>query len=114
MYRTLRAPTTILMTREQSSEPPETLPSRSAHTLRSLLPAIPCLRRTCSKRLSPRRLTRVLLPLVHLLLELPRLFLIHEAQPKQALLPLKAVEECPILVVLEGIVDLLIPQHAAV
>jgi len=102
------------MTREQSSEPPETLPSTSTtYTLRSLLPTIPCLRRTRSKRLSPRRLTRVLLPLVHLLLELPRLLLVHETQPEQALLPLEAVEERSILVVLEGIVDLLIPQHAA-
>jgi hypothetical protein len=42
---------------------------------------------------------RILLPLVHLLLELPRFFLICEAEPGQAILQFEGVEKCPILVV---------------
>lgn len=58
--------------------------------------------------------TSILLPFVHLLLELPRLFLVHEGQRGHTLLELEGVEKGSVLVVLEWIVDLLIPYHAAV
>lgn len=57
---------------------------------------------------------RILLPLIHLLLELLRLFLIREAQAKHTFLALEAVEECAVLVVGECIIYLLIPDDAAV
>jgi len=56
----------------------------------------------------------ILLPFIHLLLELLGLLLIHEAQGSHALLQLKRVEECAILVVLESIVDLLVPYYTAI
>ena len=52
---------------------------------------------------------RILLPLVHLLLELLRLLLVREAQPEHTLLALEAEEEDAVLVVGEGVVDLLVP-----
>ena len=101
------------VTREQTSQP-RMLPS-TTNSLRLLsTTTIPRLRRPASKRLVPRRLGRVLLPLVHLLPELLGLLLIREAQPEHALLALEGVEEGAVLVVLEGVVDLLVPQHPAV
>ena len=80
-----------------------------------LLPlAIPRLRRPARKRLVPRILMRILLPLVHLLLELLRFLLVRKTQPEHALLALEAEEEDAVLVVLEGVVDFLVPYHAAI
>ena len=66
------------------------------------------------KRFRPRTLMRILLPLVHLLLKLLRLLLIREAQAKHTLLALETVEKGPVLVILEGVVDFLVPEDAAV
>ena len=57
---------------------------------------------------------RILLPLVHLLLELLGLFLVHKRQTSHALLQLETVKEGPVLVVGEGVVDLLIPEDSSV
>lgn len=61
------------------------------------------------KRLVPRVLVGVLLPLVHLLLELLCFLLVHKRQSGHAVLQLEAVKERPVLVVLECIVDFLVP-----
>ena len=81
----------------------------STRNLLLLLPTIPRLRGPTRKRLTPRILVRILLALIHLLLELLRLLLICKAQPKHALLTLEAEEKDAILVELEGVVDFLIP-----
>lgn len=65
------------------------------------------------ERLAPGILMRILLPLVHLLLELLRLLLIRKAEPETALLALERVKEGAVLEVLEGVVDLLVPDDAA-
>ena len=93
------------MTREQSTKP-RMLPTRR---LLLLLPTIPRLRRPARKRLTPRILVRILLALIHHLLELLRFLLFGKAQPKHALLALEAEEEDAVLVVLEGVVDFLVP-----
>jgi hypothetical protein len=72
------------------------------------------LRRSTRERLALGRLVRILLPLIDLLLELLCLFLIRKAQASQTVLQLERVEECPILVVLEGVVDFLVPEDATV
>jgi hypothetical protein len=59
-------------------------------------------------------LVRILLSLVHLLLELLRLFLVRKTQPRQAVFQLKAVKKGAILVVAPRVVDLLVPYDAAV
>ena len=80
-----------------------------------LLPwVISRLRRPAREWLALSILVRILLPLVHLLLKLFRLLLIRKAQPEHAFFTLEAEEEDTILVVLEGIVDLLVPDHTAV
>jgi len=79
-----------------------------------LLASMRSLRRSTRERLTLGCLVRVLLPLIDLLLELLRLFLIRKAQPGQTVLQLEGVEECPILVVLERVVDFLIPEDATV
>ncbi len=66
------------------------------------------------ERLASCPLVRVLLPLIHLLPELLRLLFVRKAEPEHALLAFKGEEEDAVLVVLEGVVDLLVPQHAAV
>jgi hypothetical protein len=66
------------------------------------------------ERLRAGILMRTLLPLINLLLELPPLLLIRKAQPEHALLALKAEEEDSVLIVLEGVVDFLVPDDAAV
>ena len=67
-----------------------------------------------AKRLVPRVLVRVLLAVVHLLLERLGLFLVRKGQPGLAFFQLKRVEEDAVLVVREGVVDLLVPDDAAV
>jgi hypothetical protein len=72
------------------------------------------LRRSTRKRLALGRLVRILLPLINLLLELLCLFLICKAQAGQTVLQLEGVEECPVLVVLERVVDFLVPEDTTV
>lgn len=56
----------------------------------------------------------ILLSFVHLLLELLGFLLICERQAGQTVLELEGVEEGTVLVVLEGVVDFLVPDDAAV
>jgi len=71
-----------------------------------------CCRAT--KRLTLGILMRILLPLVHLLLELLGLLFVHERQTSHTLLQLEAVKECAILVILKRIVDLLVPDNSTI
>ncbi len=59
-------------------------------------------------------LAGVLFPLVHLLLEGARLLLVDEGQAGHALFQLKGMEKGTVLVILERIVDLLVPDHPPV
>lgn len=79
-----------------------------------LLTAERGLRRPTRERLALGIFVRILLPLVYLLLELLCLFLIRKAETRQAVLELESVEERPVLVVGECVVDLLIPQNTSV
>lgn len=72
------------------------------------------LRRSTREWLASCILVRILLSLVHLLLELLRLFLVRKAQPGQTVLELEGVKEGPILVVLERIIYFLVPDHPSV
>ena len=54
----------------------------------------------------------ILFPLINLLFELLRLFLVDEREPRQAFLELERMEERSVLVVIEWIVDLLVPDDA--
>jgi hypothetical protein len=56
----------------------------------------------------------ILLTFIHLLLELLCFLLICKRQAGQTVLELKGVEEGSVLVVLEGVVDFLIPDNAAI
>ena len=107
---------TVPMTAKQAPKPTlaaSTSTTRTPHRSRLPRTAKPTLRRPMRKRLAPRILMRILLPLIHLLLKLPRLLLVREAEPKTALLTLKTVEEGAVLEVLERVVDLLVPDDAA-
>lgn len=70
--------------------------------------------RARSERLCFCLLACVLFPLVHFLLERPRLFLVDERQASHTLFQLERVEKGAILVVLERVVDLLVPYHPSV
>lgn len=74
---------------------------RSIGTLSCLTAKRPCL----------GILVRVLLSLVHLLLEFLRFLVIRKAEASHTVLKLETVEEDTILVVLECVVDLLIPYY---
>ena len=107
------------MTVEQSSKPRALAATTTCNLLLpapspSPSPSISRLRRPTCKRLTPRILMRILLPLIHLLLKLLRLLLIRETQPKQTLLSLKGKEKRSVLIILESIVYLLVPNYAAV
>ena len=67
-----------------------------------------------AKRLILCVLVCILLAFVHLLLELLCFLFICKRQAGQTVLELKGVEEGSVLVVLEGIVDFLVPDDAAV
>lgn len=56
---------------------------------------------------------RILLPLVHLLLECLRLLLICEGQTGETVLEFEGVEKCPVLIVCEGVIYLLVPDHTS-
>lgn len=88
------------------------LPSPSYR--RSLLPSsCSSASRPMGKRLLHGILMRILLALVHLLAKLLRLLLVRETKSKQTVLPLESVEESAVLIIREGIVDLLVPEHPA-
>jgi hypothetical protein len=72
------------------------------------------LHRSARERLASRILMRILLPLIHLLLKLLRLLLIGKGQAEHALLALEAEEEDAVLVVREGVVDFLVPEHPTI
>jgi heme/copper-type cytochrome/quinol oxidase subunit 4 len=67
-----------------------------------------------AKGLVFRVLVSILLAFVHLLLELLCFLLITKRQAGQTVLELECVEEGTVLVVLEGVVDFLVPDDAAV
>lgn len=69
---------------------------------------------TSTKRRGLGSFAGILLSLVHLLFELLGLLLIDEAQPGEILLQLKRVEECPVLVVVPRIEELLVPDDTAI
>lgn len=56
----------------------------------------------------------ILLAFVHLLLELLGFLLICKRQAGETVLKLECVEEGAVLVVLEGVVDFLVPDDAAI
>jgi hypothetical protein len=59
-------------------------------------------------------LVSILLPIVDLLLESLGLLLVCKRQSCEAVLEFEGMKECPVLVVLEVFVDLLIPDDASV
>lgn len=65
-----------------------------------------------AKRSAARILVRVLLPVVHLLLECLGLLFVGEREPRHAILELEGVEEDAVLVVSKCVVDFLVPEHA--
>lgn len=69
---------------------------------------------TRGKGLCFRLLACILLPLVHLLLEGPRLLLVDKRQSGQTLFEFEGMEKGSILIVLKGVVDLLIPYHTPI
>jgi hypothetical protein len=73
-----------------------------------------CGRGSSAEWCSSRFLGCVFFPIVHLLHELLRLFLVDKRQACQAFFQLKRVKEGPVLVVVPGVVDLLIPYHTSV
>ena len=58
-------------------------------------------------------LAGTLLSLIHLLFELLCLLLVHKREACQTLFELERVKEGPVLVILESIVDLLIPNDSS-
>lgn len=69
---------------------------------------------SAAERLVSRILVCVFLAFIHLLLELLRFLFIRERQAGQAILELKGMEEGAVLVVLECVVDFLVPYDAAI
>lgn len=66
------------------------------------------------ERCRPCLFTRILLAFVHLLLELLGLLLADEGEPCKAIFKLKGMKESTVLVVIEWIVDFLIPDYSSV
>lgn len=56
----------------------------------------------------------ILLPLIHLLFELLGLFFIDEAQACHYIFQLERMKESPILVVLKGVINFLVPDDSSV
>ena len=67
-----------------------------------------------SERLCLCLLTGILLALIHFLLELPCFFLVDKGQAGHALLELEGMEKGAILVILEGVIDFLVPDDTSV
>lgn len=80
----------------------------------ALLRPVAHLTRDIAKWLGASVLVCALLTLVHLLLELARLFVVGEREARHTVLQLKAVEEDTVLIVLKGVVDFLIPDNTPV
>lgn len=59
-------------------------------------------------------LAGVLLPLIHLLLELLGLLLVDEGEAGETFFQLEGVEEGAVLIVGEGVVDFLVPDDASI
>lgn len=59
-------------------------------------------------------LAGILLPLIHLLLEGPRLLLVDKRESSQTLFEFEGVEKGSILIVLKCVVYLLVPYHASI
>lgn len=86
----------------------------SAHCSVLLLSAKPGLCRPTRERLALCGFVRILLSLIDLLLELLCLFLVGETQTCQAIFQFEGVEKGAILIVLEGVIYLLVPDYATV
>ena len=103
----------VTVARQQTSDT-ESVRFASADTRGHAVGPRPPRRSAQSKRLVPRVLVRILLALVHLLLERLSFLLVGEREAGQTLLELKRVEEGAVLVVGEGVVDFLVPQDATI
>lgn len=69
---------------------------------------------TAAKGCGSRRTAGILLAVIHLLAELFGLLLVDETEAGQALLELKRVKKCAVLVVVPRVEDFLVPDDAAV
>jgi hypothetical protein len=69
---------------------------------------------TTAKGLVPCVLVCVLLAFIHFLLELLRFLLVSKRQASQTVLELEGVKEGTVLVVLEGVIDFLVPDNTTV
>jgi hypothetical protein len=59
-------------------------------------------------------LASILFPLIHLLLELSGFFLVDKGQTGDTLFELEGMEKGAVLVVLEGIIDFLVPDDTSI
>lgn len=69
---------------------------------------------TSAECLASSVFVRVLLSRVHLVLELPSLFLVRKGESSQAVFEFERMEEGTILIVLKGVIYLLVPYHTSV
>lgn len=67
-----------------------------------------------SEGLGLRLLARILFPLVHFLLELSGFFFVDKRQTGHTLFEFERMEESAVLVVLEGVIDFLVPNDTPV
>ena len=80
---------------------------------RPIVMALPKMRQQRTMRMRTLHAQLVLIHcLLHLLQKFPRVFLIRERQACLARIQLKGVEERPVVIVLEALVDLLVPQYS--
>lgn len=63
---------------------------------------------------APGRFACVLLPIVHLLQELLGFLLVDKGQAGETVFELEGMEEDPILIVIPGFIDLLVPDDASI
>ena len=68
--------------------------------------------RSQGKGFVPGVLITLALSLIHLLLKFPGLLLVRERQPNETVFKFKGMKECTVLVVREGVKDLLVPYNA--
>ena len=88
-------------------------PTQSAERFRPVRRRHGLLTRGGGERLRPGVLVRRLLPIVHLLPELFGFLVVGEGETGEAAFELEGVEEDAVLVIGEGVVDLLIPYYAS-
>lgn len=82
----------------------------------------PSIRQASSRRLGACTLERcrsgalgrILLPIIHLLLEFLGLLLVYERETSKTLLKFEGMEKDSVLVVVEWIINLLVPYHTTV